>query len=66
MKKQDKQKSEFQKAKQDKKLSARNAKNNSHFFSKEHLSMLEQRVSELKAHKNSHAHELIESSFMRI
>lgn len=32
------------------------------FYSKAHLSMLEQRVFEIKAMKNCHEHELIESS----
>lgn len=32
------------------------------FYSKAHLSMLEQRVFEIKAKKNCHEHELIESS----
>lgn len=50
----------------DKDLTDKRTNSGEDFFSKEQLSRLEQRVSDLKAHKNSHEHELIESSAHRI
>ena len=50
----------------DKDLSDKRANLGEDFFSKEHLSILEQHVSDLRAHINCHEHELIESSAHRI
>ena len=50
----------------DKELTDKRANLGEDFFSKEHLSILEQRVSDLMAHRNCREHELIESSAHRI
>lgn len=50
----------------DKDLTDKRANLGEDFFSKEHLLRLEQRISDLKAHRNCREHELIESSAHRI
>ncbi len=50
----------------DKELTDKRSNSCEYFFSKEHLSILEQSVSDLRAHRNCHEHDLIESSAHRI